>query len=90
MRPDDTLDDKDPAGLHKILLIPGDGVALPADATPAAKAMARCLGDVMARVPADADLTRLSPEQEAELLDWDAEKYRQTLNRTAHPTVGAA
>jgi hypothetical protein len=33
-------------------------------------------------VPDDAALRCLRPEDEAELLDWDAEKYRQSLART--------
>ena len=34
---------------------------------------------VLERVPVDARLRYLRPEQEAALLDWDAEKYRQEL-----------
>ncbi|MEO1492063.1 MAG: class II aldolase/adducin family protein [Pseudomonadota bacterium] len=67
----------------KILLFPGEGVAIPIDATPSDLALARCLGDVLARVPEDAALIRLTPDDEASLLDWDAEKYRQSLNKAA-------
>ncbi|MBX2854750.1 MAG: hypothetical protein KTR21_07170, partial [Rhodobacteraceae bacterium] len=42
-------------------------------------ALARALGDVAARIEPGAALNRLSDAQEAELLDWDAEKYRQAL-----------
>ena len=38
-----------------------------------------CLALVLERVPADATLHYLTAADEAELLDWDAEKYRQTL-----------
>ncbi|MEM6548336.1 MAG: class II aldolase/adducin family protein [Pseudomonadota bacterium] len=75
---------RDAAGagtLHKILLFAGEGVAVPAAASPSDLALARCLGDVLARVPAGAELTRLTAQDEAALLDWDAEKYRQSLNR---------
>lgn len=71
----------------KILLFPGQGAAVTEDATPSDLALARCLGDVLARIPGDADLTRLTTEDEAALLDWDAEKYRQSLNRTAQGTA---
>lgn len=67
----------------RILLFPDEGAAVPKDATPAVLAMARCLGDVLARVPTEADLTRLDANEEAALLNWDAEKYRQALNEAA-------
>ena len=66
---------------RNILLFPGLGAAVPRDATPAVLALAGCLGNVLARVEAGADVVRLSALQEAELLDWDAEKHRQSLNR---------
>jgi hypothetical protein len=34
---------------------------------------------VLERVPADAVLNYLTAAEEAELLNWDAEQYRQTL-----------
>ncbi|WP_420349492.1 class II aldolase/adducin family protein [Pelagibius sp.] len=67
---------------QKLVVFPGRGVALPADASPAMQAMARCLGDVAQRLDPEAALTRLTAEDEAELLNWDAEKYRQTLDRS--------
>lgn len=74
--PDDALADGVP---RKILLLPGLGTAVPKDATSADLALARCLGDVMARIEDGAALNRLTRDQEAELLNWDAEKYRQAL-----------
>lgn len=62
------------------LLSPGHGALVRNDAGPPARIMMRCLADVMARVPTDAPLSYLSTEQNLELLDWDAEKYRQKLN----------
>lgn len=62
------------------LIVPGAGVLVRKDAGVPARVMMRCLADVMARVPEDAALNYLSTEQDLELLDWDAEKYRQTLN----------
>ena len=40
-----------------------------------------CLALVLERVPADATLHYLTAADEAELLDWDAEKYRQAIAR---------
>jgi rhamnose utilization protein RhaD (predicted bifunctional aldolase and dehydrogenase) len=50
------------------------------DASIGAKTMLRCLADVITRLPGTAELTYLTQEQNYELLDWDAEKYRQALN----------
>lgn len=64
---------------RKILLVPGRGAAIPEDADAGAVALARALGDVLSRVVRGAPLIRLTAAQEADLLDWDAEKYRQSL-----------
>lgn len=63
-----------------LLLVPGRGALIANDAGAGARALARCLGDVLARVPEGAPLTYLSDEQNHELIDWDAEKYRRALN----------
>lgn len=65
----------------KLVLVPGRGALLAEDTTASADELALCLALVMERVPADAALRYLTPEDEAELLDWDAEKYRQALAR---------
>lgn len=62
-----------------LALIPGRGAALRADASPAVRALARCLGDVLARVEPGAPLRPLPPQAVAALLDWDAEKHRQAM-----------
>jgi len=62
------------------VLIPGKGALLRADNTVGAQALAQCLGDVLVRVPEGAALHYLTQEQNGELLNWDAEKYRQALN----------
>jgi len=63
----------------KLVVVPGQGVLLPGDATPAMHAMARCLGDVAVRLN-EADPVRvLTLEEELALVNWDAEKYRQSL-----------
>ncbi|MGB3539353.1 MAG: class II aldolase/adducin family protein [Mesorhizobium sp.] len=64
-----------------LILFPGKGVLIRGDANAGAEAMARCLADVTARIDGDADLRYLTTGEIAELLNWDAEKYRQALNR---------
>lgn len=66
-----------------LLVVPGAGVLIHRSAIPGADGMARCLADVLARVPADAPLRVLTADEEHELTDWDAEKYRQQLARKA-------
>ncbi|MEP0960724.1 MAG: class II aldolase/adducin family protein [Roseobacter sp.] len=62
------------------ILVPGAGVIVQKGVETSALVMMRCLADVIAHVPPEAELTYLSPEQNNELLNWDAEKYRQQLN----------
>ena len=71
---------------RKLILIPGEGALVPADASPSVLALAKALGDVAARIEPGAALNRLSGAQEAELLDWDAEKYRQALEKARAQT----
>lgn len=62
-------------------VVPGAGVLLRQDATPGALALARCLADVTARLDPSEPIVPLTAEQDGELLGWDAEKYRQQMNR---------
>ncbi|TVQ57360.1 MAG: class II aldolase [Rhodobacteraceae bacterium] len=63
-----------------LVILPGLGAALRRDAGPAAEAMARCLGDVIARVAPGAPLSPLPAGSVAALTDWEAEKHRQALS----------
>jgi rhamnose utilization protein RhaD (predicted bifunctional aldolase and dehydrogenase) len=63
-----------------LLLVPGQGALIRADASVGAQTLVRCLGDVLARLPEGAVVRPLTDAQNAELLNWDAEKYRQVLN----------
>jgi rhamnose utilization protein RhaD (predicted bifunctional aldolase and dehydrogenase) len=63
-----------------LLLVPGRGALIAREAQAGARALARCLGDVLSRVPEGAPLNYLTEAQNAELIDWDAEKYRRALN----------
>lgn len=65
------------------ILFPDRGVLMRQDTSPAADAMARCLADVTRRIPADATLRYLTPDENAALLNWDAEKYRQKLDASS-------
>lgn len=65
----------------KMLLAAGKGVLLDAGLTPGGEAMARCLAEVVTRVPAGEAISYLTAAQEYELSNWEAEQYRQALDR---------
>lgn len=73
------LPERDHPGAPPAILKRGEGVLLRDGATASQRAMVRCLSDVLARVPEDWTVAALSEAAEAELLNWDAEKYRQAL-----------
>ncbi|MEM1341562.1 MAG: class II aldolase/adducin family protein [Pseudomonadota bacterium] len=73
------LPQTDHDGARPALLIEGQGAAIRNGATSSQNAMLRCLADLMLRLPEDWTLEAIGAEAEAELLDWDAEKYRQAL-----------
>jgi len=75
---DATTDTAPPA-----ILVPGVGIQIRASATPTQRAMLRCLSDVFRRLPADWTPEPIGPDAEADLLNWDAEKYRQALAKKA-------
>ncbi len=62
------------------LLVPNAGALIHDEASAGATALSCCQGDVLSRVPEAARLTYLTLAQNAELLDWDAEKYRLALD----------
>ncbi|MBC6439518.1 MAG: class II aldolase [Rhodospirillales bacterium] len=68
---------------------PDKGAAIPQDASPAQEALAQMIGEVVYRLPSEPK--RLDDSEIAELLGWDAEKYRQSLQkaRTARLQDGA-
>lgn len=68
------------SGSPTLLLVPNAGVLLREGASAGADEMARCLADVTARIGRDDRPVYLSDSQEDELVNWDAEKYRQALN----------
>jgi rhamnose utilization protein RhaD (predicted bifunctional aldolase and dehydrogenase) len=69
----------DMAGNAPAIALSGKGVLVRADAKLAIEPMLRCAGDVARRIPPDAELKALTHTEIGQLLNWDAEKYRQTL-----------
>ena len=65
----------------KLVIYPGQGAAIPGDATPATVALAECLAEVVMRIDLDASLSRMTDADEFDILDWDAEKHRQALDK---------
>jgi rhamnose utilization protein RhaD (predicted bifunctional aldolase and dehydrogenase) len=64
-----------------LCLVPGQGALLGAATDRSADELALCLALVVERLPAGARLRYLTDENEAALMNWDAEKYRQSLAR---------
>ena len=67
-------------GARPAILSEGVGIALRTDASSSQRAMLRCLSDVLGRLPEEWSASPIGPEAEAELLNWDAERYRQALS----------
>lgn len=61
------------------IVVPELGVLIHTDANASQHAMARCLSDVCIRVSADASIRYLSIDEEYQLLNWEAESYRQSI-----------
>jgi rhamnose utilization protein RhaD (predicted bifunctional aldolase and dehydrogenase) len=57
-----------------------NGVFENLEATPAQRSQLRCYFDVIARQGGAEKLIKLTDEQVSELLDWDAEKFRQSTS----------
>ncbi len=70
------------------LAVAGAGVVVAADISPGAEEMLRCLARVLLRLPADAALNHLGAPEIAELVDWEAEQYRRSLDGAAENSKG--
>jgi rhamnose utilization protein RhaD (predicted bifunctional aldolase and dehydrogenase) len=64
-----------------MMALPGLGVILHRSTSKNAEAMARCLADVAARIPEEAPIRVLTGAEEQELMNWEAEAYRQSIGR---------
>lgn len=62
-----------------MLLIPGSGTLLHDSVSESGEELARCLAHVTSRIAEDTAVRYLTAEQDYELLNWDAEKYRKQL-----------
>ncbi|NLS07146.1 class II aldolase [Rhizobium sp. P32RR-XVIII] len=67
----------------KMIIVPGCGVLLSNELTAGGQVMARCLAEVVARIPDNAEVVYLTEADEYELTNWEAEQYRQALDRGA-------
>jgi rhamnose utilization protein RhaD (predicted bifunctional aldolase and dehydrogenase) len=66
-----------------MIAVPGVGVLLHKGVLGGADLMARCLAEVLGRVPEGAALKILTTAEEDQLTNWDAEKYRQAQARAS-------
>lgn len=65
--------------LPKSLVVPNKGVLMHQTANTSQHAMARCLSDVCVRVPEHSSINYLTSKDVHDLLNWEAETYRQSL-----------
>lgn len=65
----------------KILIVPDKGILLSEMLTAGGEVMARCLAEVVSRIPEERSVIYLSNDDEYELTHWEAEQYRQALDR---------
>lgn len=72
---------KAPSALEApLIVIPNVGVFINQKASVMVEVMLLCHAEVLARLPVNAQLNYLSDSAVAELTNWDAEKYRQSIN----------
>ncbi|MEM1302480.1 MAG: class II aldolase/adducin family protein, partial [Pseudomonadota bacterium] len=70
---------EDHDGTPPAIVQPERGVLIRHGATSSQQAMLTCLSDALRRLPPDWSVEAIGADAEAELLNWDAEKYRQAL-----------
>jgi rhamnose utilization protein RhaD (predicted bifunctional aldolase and dehydrogenase) len=64
-----------------VIIVRDFGVVIPRDFSDNAESMLYCLASVLLRIQKGEELRYLTQEEELELMDWDAEKYRQSIQR---------
>lgn len=62
-----------------VVIVKGKGVLIRESLSEGAMAMVYCLASVVLRIHSNAQVCYLTREQENELINWDAEKYRQMI-----------
>ena len=70
----------EPSNWPELLYLRGTGVFMRAGVSRAKLVQLRCYYDVLTRQSPGSVLHSLALEQVADLLDWDAEKYRMSLS----------
>ncbi|TCL66326.1 class II aldolase/adducin family protein [Rhizobium sp. BK251] len=65
----------------KMLIVPDKGILLSGTLTAGGEVMVRCLAEVVSRIPEEKSVVYLSNDDEYELTHWEAEQYRQALDR---------
>ena len=65
----------------KVIVIKGIGIIVNQNFSENAEEMLHCLTNVLLRLNSSDELQHLTQNQEAELLGWDAEKYRKSIQR---------
>ena len=64
-----------------ILLIPDLGLLVPDDFSETSEEMLYGLALIVERIPKNSSINYLNKQEENELINWDAEKYRQSINK---------
>jgi rhamnose utilization protein RhaD (predicted bifunctional aldolase and dehydrogenase) len=63
-----------------VIAIPGKGLLVRRSLTSGQREMVDCLARVLPRIPAGAEINYLTREDEAQLLNWQAEAYRKAMD----------
>ena len=66
---------------NSVIIVRDFGVVVSRDFSDNAESMLYCLASVLLRIQEGEELRYLTQEDEMELMDWDAEKYRQSIQR---------
>jgi rhamnose utilization protein RhaD (predicted bifunctional aldolase and dehydrogenase) len=76
-----SLTSKDAKPSHKAIIIPKCGVLIQESLSEGAEVMLHCLANTLLRIQPHDRLRHLSEKEEAELLNWDAEKHRKKIQK---------
>ena len=66
---------------YKVIVIKDIGAVVNQNLSENAEEMLHCFANVLLRLQSNDDLQHLTQNQETELLGWDAEKYRKSIQR---------
>jgi rhamnose utilization protein RhaD (predicted bifunctional aldolase and dehydrogenase) len=66
---------------HQAIIVVGNGVIIHKSLSEGAEVMLHCLANTLLRIQPQYDLRYLTKEEEAELMGWDAEKYRKKIQQ---------